>query len=147
MELTVLKYLPLEDVPRRIVYEFLRKHHPTAALIKELTFERETLEFDDDSTRDYLFVYGPHVRILRKNVFFGLYQDRPSRCLTPRLRSLTPDTEHEFRFCYESEGDPHNISSILYWRLASYYKMLRIERGVKPRQHDRWWPDQRRIAP
>ena len=40
MELPILKYLPLPEDARRIVIQFLRKPHPTAVLIKQLTFER-----------------------------------------------------------------------------------------------------------
>ena len=40
MELPILQYLPLPDDARRIVLKFLRKPHPIAVLIKELTFDR-----------------------------------------------------------------------------------------------------------
>ena len=40
MELPILQYLPLPDDVRRIVLKFIRKPHPIAVLIKELTFDR-----------------------------------------------------------------------------------------------------------
>ena len=40
MELPILQYLPLSDDARRIVLKFLWTPHPTAVLIKGLTFDR-----------------------------------------------------------------------------------------------------------
>ena len=52
MELPILNYLPLQDGPRRIVLQFLRKPHPTAVIIKFLRFERHDAQ---DSMSDEEF--------------------------------------------------------------------------------------------
>ena len=63
MELPILQYLPLPDDARRIVLQFLRTPHPTAVLIKQLTFHRtprvlhitgDTIRHGDNSNRRLL---------------------------------------------------------------------------------------------
>ena len=119
MELPILKYLPLSDDAQRIVLRFLRKPHPIACLIQALTFEYQTWEFDDDSTRDFLVISGPHLRILRENVFHSvLRRTHRGKYITPRLRTLMQDEEWELALSYHNTtGECGTTSSIRFDRM------------------------------
>ena len=75
MELPILEHIPLPDLARRIVLQFLRKPHATTALIKVLEFWRDE-EIDQwnpnprhrNRILKYLFVGGPGVRTIAKHL-------------------------------------------------------------------------------
>ena len=60
MELPILKQLPLPETAVRMVTQFLRKPHPTAAMIKELHFDHYPWGFS---------LYGEPVRYHRQNAY------------------------------------------------------------------------------
>ena len=78
MELTILKHLPMPDVAVRMVTQFLRKPHPTAAMIKALTFTRcsngfsvhgEALRYHKMNTYPPTYCRGNVAAVIRMHMF------------------------------------------------------------------------------
>ena len=129
----------MSDDARRIVIQFLRTPHPTARLMKTLTFEQDTLEFDDGSDEDILSVSGHQLRIMCKGTFpsviYPCMRGRASsgKDFTPRVRYLNP-YEDSREFAYNLDGGECRITNCLYHTRMMYFcNMLREERGL-PRQ-------------
>ena len=100
MELLTLQYLPLQEETRRIVLTFLRKVHPTALLIKELTFERlwaeEIFAEPDNHTYGFL-VRGGTFRIQRDSWIPW------SPCSTQTFLKIYPPTSNtDWPACYRN---------------------------------------------
>ena len=84
MELPILKHLPMPDVAVRLVTQFLRKPHPTAAMIKALTFSRcskgfsvqgKTLRFHKMNTYPPKYCCSNVVTVLRMRAFYFDVED------------------------------------------------------------------------
>ena len=110
MELPILSHLPLSEIPRRIVLQFLRKPHPTALLINSLSFARDTIELDIDEVRDYLSISGEHV------------------CIFAHNWSFTPGA---INCSYDATTGEHDRTEIRNWiRMYNLRNQLRVERGL-----------------
>ena len=145
MEFPVLKHLRMSDDARRIVIQFLRTPHPTACLMKTLTFERESLEFDDGSKEDLLAISGPHIRSLCDDTFpsvtFPCMRKRNAygKDRIPKLRAPSDDDCREF--AYNLKGGECVITNCIYhFRMGSFCNMLRQERGLTRHIPPRWGP-------
>ena len=127
MELPILNHLPLSDIPRRIVLQFLRKPHPTALLIKSLWFERDTIELDDDGVCDYLSIS------IAKDLRFEppRYEEYKRGCWRPIVRLQEIDGESWSIICGydETTGENHKTHHLHSYRLLRWMHQLRLDRG------------------
>ena len=137
MELPILSYLPLSEIPRKIVLEFLRKPHPTALLIKSLSFERETWEFTDDSLLDFWVISGLHIRIRAKDRRYDPPRDEEyrKRACRPIVRLEPSDGEPWSIDCHynDIDGESHRTSNIHYDRRYRLWNQLRFDLGLPKR--------------
>ena len=120
MELPILKYLPLPEDARRIVLQFLRKHHPTTALIKEIHFENIRDVFEDGTVYASLMVTGDAVRL------GGPQMSSAEMAITFPF----PVGGWALDFHYDRDGETRETEALYNQRMAIYANMLRQERGL-----------------
>ena len=120
MELPILQYLPLPEDARRIVLQFLRKHHPTAAIIKEIYFENIRDVFEDGTVYESLMVMGDAVR--HKGTQMSSAEEAD---IFP-----FPVGGCALDFHYDREGETRETEALYKQRMAMYANMLRQERGL-----------------
>ena len=114
MELPILQYLPLSDDARKIVLKFLWTPHPTAVLIKTLTFLRHDEQFtpylqDMAYIPAGLRISGPELMFLNRpnlveiidagpvSLFFSLAPPGPEPYNGPWVPA--------WGFCYDAQGE------------------------------------------
>ena len=115
MELPILQYLPVPEDARRIVLEFLRKHHPTAAIIKEIYFENIRDVFEDGTVYESLIVMGDAVR--HKGTQMSSAEEAD---IFP-----FPVGGCALDFHYDREGETRETETLYKQRMAIYANMLR----------------------
>ena len=134
MELTVLNHLRLSDIPRKIVLQFLRKPHPTALLIKSISFERETWEFEDDSFRDIWVISGLHIRRRAQDRRYDPPRDEEyrNRACRPIVRLEPSDGETWYIDCHynDTNGESHRTSIIQSEKRSRLWNQLRFDLGL-----------------
>ena len=124
MEFPVLLELPLQTIPRRIITQFLRAPHPTAVMIKDLSFDYVIYE-SNDRPREWqkvnLVVRGQHLCIVASHMYATYIHTRPT--LIPSRR--------EIWFAFNVDSGERNVTNILIQRhktLANH--RFRRERGL-----------------
>jgi hypothetical protein len=131
MEFPILNELHLPETCLRLIKQFLWEPHPTAVLIKGLTFERGFVEWEDPNDaeiRAVFSVFGPHVRRLMVDSWYT------HRFTHPLLHPLEDDFWQEFGFSYDdSTGEDHCTDQIAFRRRSTWRNDMRNERGLERR--------------
>ena len=121
MELPILQYLHLPEAARRIVLQFLRKHHPDAAIIKEIYFENIRDVFEDGTVYASLIVMGDAVR----------HRSPQMSSAEMAITFPFPVGGCALDFHYDREGETRETEALYKQRMAIYANMLRQERGLR----------------
>ena len=126
MELPILQYLPLPDDARRIVLQFLRKHHPTAVMIKELVFETGADVFEDGADYTCLTVWGDTLCLTGPQILVGPGIEDDGLPLTFPY----PAGPSVLHFFYDRYGETFDTDELYERRMTIYANTLRMERGL-----------------
>ena len=127
MEFPILNNLNLPETCIKLIKQFLWEPHPTAVLIKELTFETQLVLWEDPDVEDIRYhwvVFGPNLRGCTEDDWYEHHRIR--RRTPPMFVTLDPD---EFRcFPYDmSGGECSRTNTFAFIRHVNWWNELRDE--------------------